>query len=271
MDNLNFSKIAETYEKNSLVQKSAAEKLIELLAIKSDDSVLDIGCGTGNLTRKIRAITEGRVVGIDSAEGMINRAKNENQDLDIHFEVSDVEALEYANTFDIVFCNSVFQWFKSPDKSLKKLYNALNFGGKIGIEAPATSMYCPNFIAAIEAAKSDNRTEIYFNNFNSPWFFLENADQYTHLFSKLGFQVLFSEIERVTTDYTLQEVYNIFLSGAAAGYLNQAFYSIPIDSDYIDNFKKIVFDEIKKQVDANGNVPLTFNRIFLIAQRAVAQ
>lgn len=268
MDNLNFSKIAETYEKNSLVQKSAAEKLIDLLSIKSDDSVLDIGCGTGNLTRKIRAITEGRVVGIDYAEGMINRAKEENQDLDILFEVSDVEALEYVNTFDIVFCNSVFQWFKNPEKSLNKLYNALNSGGKIGIQAPATCMYCPNFIAAIEAAKTNIRTENYFNNFNNPWFFLETAEQYTDLFSKLGFQVLFSEIERVTSNYTVQEVYNIFLSGAAAGYLNQAFYSTPIASEYIDNLQKIVFDEIRTQADKNGYVPLTFNRIFLIAQKS---
>lgn len=74
MQKIGFSKIASKYEELSLVQKSAGDMLIALLEITKDDDVLDIVCGTGHLTKKIREITKGMVVGIDSSEGMIREA-----------------------------------------------------------------------------------------------------------------------------------------------------------------------------------------------------
>ena len=52
-----FSKIATKYEQYSSLQKSAANFLLALLEIKGDEDVLDLGCGVGNLTRKIREMT----------------------------------------------------------------------------------------------------------------------------------------------------------------------------------------------------------------------
>jgi trans-aconitate 2-methyltransferase len=75
-----FSEIAKRYRETSLVQQSAAETLFRLLAIEGSEDVLDVGCGTGNLTKKIRGATSGRVVGIDPAEGMIERAAREHGD-----------------------------------------------------------------------------------------------------------------------------------------------------------------------------------------------
>lgn len=44
MHKTDFSKIAKEYENNSLVQKSAAEILIQLLNIGNKDDILDLGC-----------------------------------------------------------------------------------------------------------------------------------------------------------------------------------------------------------------------------------
>jgi protein-L-isoaspartate O-methyltransferase len=79
----NFSEIAAKYEKNSLVQKSASDKLFDLLQIKENDAVLDVGCGTGNLTKIIAEKTRGRVIGIDASEQMIEEAKRNYSHLDI--------------------------------------------------------------------------------------------------------------------------------------------------------------------------------------------
>lgn len=133
-------------------------------------------------------------------------------------------------------------------------------GGRIGIQAPAKKVCCPNFIEAIEMVKKD-RT---FSHFREPWFFLETADEYRSLFEKQGFKVVFSKIEMITTKHTPEKVFKIFSSGAIAGYLNQDYYDVEITDEYISVFKEIVREAFKQQ-SMNGLVKLRFNRIFLVA------
>ncbi|MCL7475535.1 MAG: hypothetical protein SCH39_01090 [Methanosarcinales archaeon] len=78
----------------------------------------------------------------------------------------------------------------------------------------------------------------------------------------------FSKIITIRTRYTPQEVFNIFSSGAIAGYLNQECYSVDIDDDYRESFKDIVKDTFIQQADDQGNVELIFHRIYLVAVKA---
>lgn len=267
MSRVDFSKIATKYEDYSLVQKSAGEVLLKLLEIGDNDDVLDLGCGVGNLTREIRAITKGKVVGIDPSEGMIREAIEKSKGLGIIFEVKGAEEIMYKSCFDIIFCNSAFQWFKDPQKAVKNCYAALRESGRIGIQAPAKKVYSPNFIEAVEKVKEDPRTKEIFAHFKEPWFFLETADEYRELFEKCGFRMVLSKIESVRTKHTPKEVFSIFLSGAIAGYLNQDFYDVKIDEDYRDTFKEIVKDAFVQQANNQGEVTLVFNRIFLVASK----
>lgn len=248
-----------------MVQKSAAEVLLKLLEIGDNDDVLDLGCGVGNLTRKIRGITNGKVVGIDSSEGMIKEAIEKTRGLDITFKVKNAEELNYRDYFNVIFCNSSFQWFRNPQKAIGNCYTALRKGGRIGIQAPAKRVYSPNFIDAIKKVKETPGTREIFAYFKEPWFFLETANEYSELFENCGFRVVLSEIESVRTEHTPEEVFNIFSSGAIAGYLNSDFYDVKIDVGYMDTFKKIVKDAFVQQANKQGEIELIFNRIFLVA------
>ncbi len=262
---IDFSQIAGRYERYSSVQKSAADILLGLLEIKDADDVLDLGCGAGNLTRKIKAMTKGRVVGIDPSEGMIKEAMGKNKDTNITFELKNAEEINYSDSFDVIFSNSAFQWFRDPKKTIERCYTALRKGGRIGIQAPAKKIYSPNFIEAVEKVEQDARTKSIFAHFRSPWFFMETPDEYGRLFEDKGFKVAFSKIECIKTNYTPGEVFQIFSSGAIAGYLNQDCYDTKINENYTDTFKKIVKDAFVKQANDEGKVELVFNRIFLIA------
>lgn len=137
----------------------------------------------------------------------------------------------------------------------------------MGIQAPACKIYSPNFIKAIESVKNNPKTKDIFTHFNSPWCFFNTAEEYSMLFEKAGFKVLHSEVDKITTKYTADEVYKIFESGASAGYLNEKYYDIPIDKDYIYAFKEIVKKSFENQADKNGKVDLIFHRIYLLAEK----
>ena len=52
-------------------------------------------------------------------------------------------------------------------------------------------------------------------------------------YSTFGFNVLFSQIDKVTSLHTPEETFELFDSGASAGYLNQEYYGITITNEYI--------------------------------------
>ncbi len=137
---LDFSKIAAEYEDIATVQKSASEILLKFLKIGGNDDVLDLGCGTGHLTRKIRSLTKGKVVGIDPSEGVIKEAVEKSRRLDIVYETKSAEDMDYEDCFDVIFCNSALQWFKEPERAIKNCYRAR--GGMGGLESRRLRRKC---------------------------------------------------------------------------------------------------------------------------------
>jgi len=268
MAEISFSSKADSYEKNALVQKSASKILLNLLNIQNGEDVLDLGCGPGNITKEIALITKGRILGVDISEGMINEALKVNNNFhNVKYLVRNSENLGFHEEFDSIYCNSAFQWFTNPKTVLSECFKSLKSNGKIGIQAPATKLYCPNFVEAIEKANRDTDIKKIFSNYKNPWFFLESAEEYRKLFENCGFTVSYVEIVTESNYYTPGQVYKNFQSGAENGYFNQAFYSIPLSEAYIHNFRNLVKEEFSKQANVSGMVELKFNRIYLTAYK----
>lgn len=261
----NFSEISSKYERDAVVQKSASEILFDLLDIQPDDNVLDLGCGPGHISKAIQDKTSGKVVGVDPSEGMIKKAKENYSDHNIPFQNYSAEQLDYKSAFEIILCNSAFQWFIDHKKALKACHDALKYNGKMAIQAPAKDNYCPNFLQAIEDVKSHKSTKDIFATFTSPWLFLNTAEEYSELFEQAGFNVEKSFFDKVVTSHSAAEAYKIFESGAAAGYLNPSYYSTQLSQEYIESFRHIVRRSFEKQASKAGRVDLIFYRIYLLA------
>ncbi len=264
-EKIDFTEVSGRYEKTSILQNSASETLFNLLNIGENEDVLDAGCGTGNLTDKIRKITRGKVIGIDAAPGMINKAIKKYGSENITFSLVSADEMNYNEDFDVIFCNSTFQWFKSPGKPLAKFYRALKHGGRVGIQSPATKNYCINFINAVRNVEINPVTAEVFKHHIDPWLFLENSADYKNLFEDSGFVVTFSEIIKTSSKHSIEEAFSAFASGAIAGYLNREYYDAELSINYIEEFKKIVKEDFVRQADEFGQVELIFNRIFLTA------
>lgn len=107
------------------------ESLIELLAPQADEYILDLGCGTGQLTDKI-ANTGANVRGIDASASMIEQAQRNYPYLT--FEVKDARDFEIDPRLDAVFSNAVLHWIKEADSVIKCVSNSLKTGGRFVAE-----------------------------------------------------------------------------------------------------------------------------------------
>jgi ubiquinone/menaquinone biosynthesis C-methylase UbiE len=110
---------------------------VEQSLIKPGDNVLDVGCGTGEVTllAKTRA-KQGKAYGIDPAPEMIAvaRSKAERKKLDVDFRVGVIEALPFADSSIDVVTSSLMMHHLPNDlkvRGLAEIYRVLKPGGRL--------------------------------------------------------------------------------------------------------------------------------------------
>ncbi len=118
---------AELYDARHAFVWEKAKGLVELLAPKQGERVLDLGCGTGALTAEIAA-SGAEVFGIDRSADMIAEARKKFPAL--RFEVMDARELVFAAEFDAVFSNAVLHWIREPERVITDVEKALRPGGR---------------------------------------------------------------------------------------------------------------------------------------------
>ncbi len=103
-------------------------------AIGEGSSVLDVGCGPGQLTAAL-AERAGRVEGIDFSDRMIAAARSAYPTLSFH--VANAEAVPFADaTFDVAICNYTAHHFARPDAVFSELLRVLEPGGRVVVVHP---------------------------------------------------------------------------------------------------------------------------------------
>jgi len=106
----------------------------EFAGIKKGDTVVDLGSGAGNDVFVARAIVgdEGRVIGIDMTEAMIENANQNNLKLgykNVQFRLGDIEDMPIANNLaDVVVSNCVLNLVPDKQKAFSEIYRVLKPG-----------------------------------------------------------------------------------------------------------------------------------------------
>ncbi len=158
------------------------EGLLQLLNPQIGESILDLGCGTGQLTEKI-AQAGAEVMGVDRAPTMIEKARENYPHL--HFEIADARNFQVDKPFDAVFSNAVLHWVKEADSAIASIHQALKpggrfvaeFGGKGNVQAIATALE-----SALEVINISAQTL-------NPWYF-PSIGEYATLLEQQGFDVI---------------------------------------------------------------------------------
>lgn len=113
-----------------------AEALIDLVATKHGENVLDVACGTGVTTRLVKEKVgpTGHVTGLDINAFMLIKARELAADLDIEFIKSDVvDTALQSNSFDTVISQHGYHYFPDQAAALAEFYRVLMPQGRIAI------------------------------------------------------------------------------------------------------------------------------------------
>ena len=127
----NFSRGSETYEEFAKVQKYMANELISFGPLEENINILEIGSGTGILTRELlKKYPDSQITLMDISNKMLDKCKKEFG-FNLNYILADAETYEFSDNYDLIISNATFQWFENLDKSIGKFREILKPKGKI--------------------------------------------------------------------------------------------------------------------------------------------
>lgn len=175
---------AATYDESAGYVSRFGGDVVELLDPKPEEKILDLGCGTGDLTREISS-RGARVTGVDASPQMISRAAEKYPGL--RFEVGDARELRGFSGFDAVFSNAALHWVKEARQAISAVHSVLNPGGRFVAELGGRGN-----VRAIERALQEALAERGISStYRNPWYFPSLA-RYAGLLEEGGFEVTYA-------------------------------------------------------------------------------
>lgn len=194
--------LARGYTLANDTQYNAGLFLLDKLQIAPGMRVLDVGCGTGNLTRHITELVgnEGRVIGVDpSAERIAIASELAKSNLSFHEGIAEDLSRFSASSFDVVFVNSTLHWVQDQATALKEFARVLELGGRLGISGGSG-----DYLTAQEKIKDEVLSREPYRNYpeEAPPKFLKRSEL-ENLLENAGFSnrtIVINEIVKATKD-----------------------------------------------------------------------
>jgi trans-aconitate methyltransferase len=169
----------EEYARNARFVAELGMPVVELLAPRAGERILDLGCGDGFLTARLAALGCD-VLGVDSSEAQVEAARK----VGVEAQVTAAQTLAFYEEFDAVFSNATLHWVREADMAIAGVWRALKPGGRFVAELGGTG--CVGRIREGLAAALARRG-LDFDQLN-PWYF-PSAEEYGSRLEGAGFVV----------------------------------------------------------------------------------
>jgi trans-aconitate methyltransferase len=170
---------SEAYARNARFVTDLGAPVLDLLAPRPGERVLDLGCGDGLLTKKI-ADLGCHVVGVDSSASFVVSARK----LGLTIIEADAADMDLRPEFDAVFSNAALHWMKNADRVIGRVAQALRPQGRFVAEMGGHGCVATLQGALIE--ELDRRG--YDGKLANPWYF-PTPEDYGARLAAAGFDV----------------------------------------------------------------------------------
>ena len=130
------------YEKFRREREQPFFDLLTLIRAAPDMRVVDLGCGTGKLTRLLHArLQAAETVGIDRSARMLEEA-GAYLPAGLRFEVGTIESFDGRGQYDLIVSNAAFHWVEHHDALIARLSDALRPAGRNRYCRPTNTRGC---------------------------------------------------------------------------------------------------------------------------------
>jgi trans-aconitate 2-methyltransferase len=147
--------------------------------------VVDLGCGTGELTRALHERTRaGSTLGLDSSEAMLKRSASHAGD-GLTFELGDIAEWSPAEPVDLIFSNAALHWIDGHEDLFARLTGSLAPGGQLAVQVPANHDHPSHLVAERVAAEEAFHTALGGYARRTP---VLAPEHYAHLLHRLDYR-----------------------------------------------------------------------------------
>jgi trans-aconitate methyltransferase len=242
---------ARYQDQHSFVWRYGAN-LLELLDAQPGERILDIGCGTGQLTAEI-ARRGAHVTGLDNSAEMLADARKNFPELP--FVLADASRFDFPERFDAVFSNAALHWVKRAEGSVASIAAALCPGGRFVAEFGGHGN-----IATVQAAlrtvlgpAADDQ---------SPWYFPSIGD-YAPLLERHGLEVRNASLFDRPTPLDGENGLDHWLRMFAQTYLR------PLSPEHANDVVRKLVEQLRPALHQNGVWTVDYRRIRVVAIRKI--
>lgn len=176
----------ELYNQKHSFVYNYGKSLIDLLDPQKGERILDLGCGSGQLTSQIHELAD-EVIGIDNSEEMIADAKSKFKE--IEFRVASATNFQFDKKFDAIFSNAVLHWVRDYASAIRCMYNNLKSEGRIVLEFGGKG----NVEAIVSQLRNSLKKRGYIRQSELELWYFPSIGEYAPLLEKEGFRVIFAQ------------------------------------------------------------------------------
>jgi trans-aconitate 2-methyltransferase len=235
--------------------------LLDLVRVQPEMRAIDLGCGTGELTRELhRRLAARETIGIDNSPTMLAKSAAFAGE-GLSFVAGDIADISVATTgrFDLVFSNAALHWVPDHETLLTRLTSMLTENGQLAVQVPANDDHLSHTTGAAVAGESPFREALAGYVRRSP---VLNPERYATLLHRLGYRQQHVRLQIYAHELEAREEVVEWIRGTTL-----TDYERRLPADLWPRFLERYRERLLPQLDDTRPFLYTFKRILFWAAR----